>query len=147
MIGWLVNNELERIWNESVMALFSYTHDTYIKRLSKSSKILSQDSQEPRCPVRDLNRSLPGCKSKTATRIYLLRTVCGTWKHNINIDLRLTENTDLDWIKLADNSVQCRDFWGHSKDSSCSIKTGTVLTSWVTLEYSVNTLLHGGLFS
>jgi hypothetical protein len=42
MVGWLLNNELEKMWNEAVMAKWTYP-STCIEGLRKSMQIQSQE--------------------------------------------------------------------------------------------------------
>jgi hypothetical protein len=52
MVGWRVNNEVERIWKEMAMTCEKYCPDICLEGLSKTTKKLSWDSL---CPGQDLH--------------------------------------------------------------------------------------------
>jgi hypothetical protein len=56
MKGWQVNDELERIWEEAVVANLKYCSGIWLEGLRKTTKYISQDS---RFLNRDLNPGPP----------------------------------------------------------------------------------------
>jgi hypothetical protein len=47
------------------------------------------------------------------------------WEYDIQMDLRETGCVGVDWILLAQDGVQWRDFFQHGNESSDSVKRGT----------------------
>jgi hypothetical protein len=67
--GWMiVNNELERVWKEVLMAWLDYCAVIFLEKLRKTTVNFSQDTW---CPIWDLNEAPPEHKSEALSRLLI----------------------------------------------------------------------------
>jgi hypothetical protein len=88
-VGWLVNNESERIWEEVITTWCEvsreYRHLVWGQR--KTTKFLDQDRRRA---SRDLNRASLECQSSTL--LYMFTEYCDMTPESRNNEIRRTGN-------------------------------------------------------